>query len=68
MKIYIINGNSGEYEDKKNWVVNTFNTKEKVEIICLLAQGIANDIYNKEAKDYYFDPYEEKNEFDKNMQ
>jgi len=47
MKIYIVFGECGEYEDFTSWVVRAFKSKKKAEEFILKAKKEINVLYEK---------------------
>ena len=44
MKIYIVEGSTGEYSDKYNWLVKAFSDREKADLLCKELQEAADSI------------------------
>ena len=44
MKIYIVEGSTGEYSDRHNWLVKAFLDKEKADSLCKELQEAADGI------------------------
>ena len=64
MKIYIVNGTTGEYSDRNDWVVCAYKDKALADAHVHDAMLRAKEI---EKSDYRHDNDRNKNEFDPNM-
>ena len=65
--IYIVQGTTGEYSDRSDWLVCAYRTKEAAETRARNAMLRAMEIKNAKPDQYSNIPEGMKNEFDKSM-
>ena len=63
MKIYLVFGKTGEWSDRREWVVCAFLDEKKAKERVVLAGRRANELFVK-YKDAYWNEMDEKNEYD----
>jgi hypothetical protein len=62
MKIYIVEGSTGEYSDRQDWIVCAYQSKEKAEEHADKAEHRAKEMLPKR-----YSNFEGQNEFDPHM-
>ena len=71
MKIYVVEGQTGEYSDHRDWPVRAFLSEKKAQKLVLDAQARANEIYvnNSNSSPSWNDleKPENKNQYDPDM-
>jgi hypothetical protein len=65
-RIFLVQGTTGEYSDRSEWVVCAFRSKEKAEAHAHDAQWRAKEIEHSHQR--YYHPKQGENEFDPEMQ
>jgi hypothetical protein len=66
VKIYIVNGTTGEYSDRDDWVVCAYTSLDKAEEHASNAMHRAKEIQHSHRQ--YYRPQPGENEFDIHMQ
>jgi hypothetical protein len=65
--IYVVKGSSGEYSDKKEWVLKAFTSEEKAKELVVKATDRFNEIWVDFGKDVWGLPDWIRNEYDPRM-
>ena len=63
MKVYVVFGSTGEYSDRREWIVCGFLDEKRAQERVVLASHRANELFVK-YKNTYWDATKEKNEYD----
>lgn len=67
MDIYLVEGETGEYSDYRNWIVAAFVSRELAQKLAENANKRAQELGAKDWSSKKYDDDAEKNEYDLNM-
>lgn len=67
MKIYIVEGSTGEYADRQNWLVKAYSSRDKADAHAQSAEKWINDYGVSEWRKQKYDANRDLNPYDPNM-